>query len=316
MPLHIRKNSPMHILLAEDNEANRLLACSLLEREGHTLDFAENGQAALVHCENKKYDLILMDILMPVMDGVKALRRLRRSDGPNAITPIFALTGYSSPADQRRYRQVGFDVVLSKPLKPNILGQAWECYIKGDDTAQPDQPPEVHTEFDKIDFVDSDVIRQLLQSASAHDISFIATRFWDSTKAFIAVMQENLTSAMRGQTEALTALRRSAHGIKGSAATLGLPRLSNIAARLQNAPPNRIGALVLTLTDTVQPTAQSLEHAILKESEQLKTDFAATRSDGANALTKSSQTLPSQSKSQSRHRISTAKARPQQAQVP
>ena len=127
----------MRILLAEDHEANRILVRSLLEREGHILDFAENGMTALIRCEDKKYDLILMDILMPVMDGVKTLRKLRRSDSQNARTPVFALTAYSSPSDKRRYRQVGFDIVLTKPLRPNDLTQAWNSYLKGDINISP-----------------------------------------------------------------------------------------------------------------------------------------------------------------------------------
>ena len=306
----------MHILLAEDNEANRLLVRSLLEREGHILDFAENGLIALKRCEDKKYDLILMDILMPVMDGVKTLRRLRRSGGQNAKTPIFALTGYSSQADIRRYRQVGFDIVLSKPLEPNVLNRAWESFLKGDALIHPEPTQSRELNFDEIEFVDPATIEQLLKSASANEVRFIATRFWDSTRGFIALIRKNLTLAMRGQAEALSALRRAAHGIKGSAANLGLMRLSRITATLQNAPPDKIAALVLHLTDTIKPSAQSLEQTIMRVGAKLKTDCAAARSGDANGLTKSIQTPPSRSESQFPRKISTAEVRPRQARVP
>lgn len=306
----------MHILLAEDNEANRLLVRSLLEREGHTLEFAENGLIALIRCEDKKYDLILMDILMPVMDGVKTLRKLRRAKGLNMQTPVFALTGYSSPADKKRYRQVGFDIVLSKPLKPNVLSQAWESFLKGDAALPVEQKLESLTEFSKIALINTAMIGQLLETASTYDVSFIAGRFWDSTKAFITVMHENLSRAMQGQMDALTALRRAAHGIKGSAANLGLTRLSAIAASLQNSPPDKIGALILALTNTIEPTRKALDITILDESERLKTDFAAVHSDGADAPIRSNQILSSRLKSQSPHKKSTAEARQQQARVP
>lgn len=312
----------MDILLAEDNEANRLLVRSLLEREGHSLDFAENGLRALMRCEDKKYDLILMDILMPVMDGVKALRRLRRSGGINTQTPVFALTGYSSQGDKRRYRQVGFDVVLAKPLKSNVLSQAWESYLKGDTVIHSEHSQTYDIDFDEIDLIDSMVIYQLLQSAPANDIRFIATRFWDSAKSFTALIKKNLALAMKGHPEALSALRRAAHGIKGSAATLGLMRLSRIAATLQNAPPDKIGPLVLVLTHTITPTAQTLEQTILHEDikvrdiTKVKTDFAEAHSGGADAPIKSSQSQPLPSGLPSRHKISMEEAPRRQARAP
>ena len=107
----------MRILLADDNEANRIIAASILEREGHIVVTANNGEKALLECEGVKFDLILLDILMPKLDGIKTLRRLRRSDSRNKNTPVFALTAYSSASDQRQYRQVGFEFVLPKPLR-------------------------------------------------------------------------------------------------------------------------------------------------------------------------------------------------------
>ena len=77
----------MRILLADDNEANRIIAASILEREGHIVVTANNGEKALVECEGVKFDLILLDILMPTLDGIKTLRRLRRSDSRNKTLP-------------------------------------------------------------------------------------------------------------------------------------------------------------------------------------------------------------------------------------
>lgn len=305
----------MDILLVEDNEANRLLARSLIEREGHKLDFAENGLLALMKCDKKKYDLILMDILMPVMDGVKALRRLRRSGGRNAQTPVFALTGYSSQADKRRYRQSGFDLVLSKPLKPSVLGRAWESYIKGDIHPGAEKTEDALVSFKEIPLIDEEMIGLLLKSGSPDEIRHIATKFWESTKDFTALIRKNLALALRENPNALSSLRRAAHGIKGSAATLGVLRLSRIAARLQNAPPEKIAPLVLLLVDTMKPSGQALEQ-IIWLSDSAKTDSAAIHSAGADAQIKQDRNLPSPSISPSRHRISTARVPQQQVQVP
>jgi len=269
----------MHILLAEDNEANRILVRSLLEREGHVLDFAQNGSIALMCCEDKKYDLILMDILMPIMDGVKTLRRLRRSDNCNAHTPVFALTGYSSPTDKRHYQQAGFDLVLTKPLRPNDLAQAWNSYLKGDHNMLP---------------VPSD----------------------NSALRNMSLIHDNLSLAMRGQNEALSALRRSVHGIKGAAANLGLMRLSRVAASLQNAPPDKIGSLVISLTEAIKPSEKALEQRISQESHNSNTDSAGVHFGDANARIAPNQIPPLLSESQSPHKISTVEAPRQLAQAP
>lgn len=306
----------MHILLAEDNEANRMLVRSLLEREGHILDFAQNGSIALMCCADKKYDLILMDILMPVMDGVKTLRKLRRSVGLNAKTPVFALTAYSSQADRRRYRQVGFDLVLSKPLRPNDLTHAWNSYQKGSINITPTASDSSHQNFEDIPFLEDEIIGQLLISATSEELRVITERFWVSIRELISSIHENLTLAMRGQNEALSALRQSAHGIKGAAATIGLMRLSRVAATLQNAPPNKIAPLLLIMTETIKPSAKLLEQRIQHGSHRINTDFEAAHFDDADALTTPIQTLPSPSESQSHHRISMGEAHPRQAQVP
>lgn len=282
----------MRILLAEDNEANRILVRSLLEREGHVLDFAENGLMALRSCETKKYDLVLMDILMPVMDGVRALRKLRRSNGPNVQTPIFALTGYSSYADKRRYRQAGFDFVLTKPLRPNDLARAWNSYLKGDlnIALAPSEAPVEN--FSQVPLIEDEIIDQLLISGSREDIKRISESYWDSVRGLMTLIHENLAFAMQGQLDALGILRRSTHSIKGSSATIGLLRLSRIAASLQNAPPDKIGPLVLSLTETIMPSAQSLDDRIMQDSQTINTDSLEVHFGDANAPIRLSQSLP------------------------
>ena len=282
----------MRILLAEDNEANRILVRSLLEREGHILDFAENGLTALMCCENKKYDLILMDILMPIMDGVKTLRKLRQSNGLNVQTPIFALTGYSSPADKQRYKQAGFDLVLTKPLRPNDLALAWNSFLKGNLNIAlvPSDAPAQN--FSDIPLIEEEIIEQLLITGSCDEISRIAESFWNSVRSLMSLIHKNLAPAMRGQNEALSTLRRSVHTLKGASATIGLMRLSRIAASLQNAPPDKIGSLVLSLTETVTPSAQSLEDRITQNSQIINTDSLGVHFGDANAQRALNQSLP------------------------
>ena len=108
------------ILLVEDNEQNRYLATFLLEQAGHRVLHAPNGRAALVSAERAHPDLVLMDIQMPGVDGVEALRRLRANERTAAI-PVLAVTAQAMQGDRERFLAEGFDGYLSKPVNVREL---------------------------------------------------------------------------------------------------------------------------------------------------------------------------------------------------
>jgi CheY-like chemotaxis protein len=112
-----------HILLVEDNLTNRRLALRLLERMGHTVGVAENGRQALDILAGQRFDLILMDCQMPVMDGFEATRRLRAgSDGVrNPQVPVIAMTASAMSDDRDRCRAAGMDGFLGKPVSESEL---------------------------------------------------------------------------------------------------------------------------------------------------------------------------------------------------
>ena len=110
-----------HVLLVEDNPVNQKLAGTLLERLGLTFDLAENGRQALEAATAKTYALILMDMLMPEMDGLEATRLIRAGDGPNADTWIIALTANAMQSDQDACREAGMNDFLSKPFNREAL---------------------------------------------------------------------------------------------------------------------------------------------------------------------------------------------------
>lgn len=111
--------SPLHILVAEDNKVNQLLASKFLERLGHTFDFVENGKEALDTYVNSPsdspYDAILMDMQMPVMDGPEATRQIRsQSQRPNNV-PIIALTADVMNLNQDKYHDIALNGYITKP---------------------------------------------------------------------------------------------------------------------------------------------------------------------------------------------------------
>ncbi len=107
----------LRILLAEDNVINRALATSLLEKRGHSLFHAVNGREAVAAAAREAFDLILMDVQMPEMDGFEATRRIRESEQTTARhTPIAAMTAHAMAGDRERCLTAGMDDYISKPL--------------------------------------------------------------------------------------------------------------------------------------------------------------------------------------------------------
>jgi CheY-like chemotaxis protein len=117
------------ILLVEDDAANVLTISSYLEAKGYRLSFVENGQEALEFVQTRCPSLILMDIQMPVMDGLEAIKQIRQDLGLTEI-PIVALTALAMKGDQERCLEAGANEYLSKPLKLKYLDELVQRYLK------------------------------------------------------------------------------------------------------------------------------------------------------------------------------------------
>ncbi|MBF0193080.1 MAG: response regulator [Magnetococcales bacterium] len=114
------KISGSSILLVEDNPINQQVACELLERVGLDVDLANNGQEALDKLEDKKYDAVLMDVQMPIMDGLDATRHIRQQPKFRTL-PIIAMTAHALAEDKRKCRAAGMDEHIAKPIRPERL---------------------------------------------------------------------------------------------------------------------------------------------------------------------------------------------------
>ncbi|WP_245189110.1 ATP-binding protein [Mameliella alba] len=186
---------PRSILLVEDNEINLQLARDMLHLMGHGVSVARNGQEGVAAAEVHRFDLILMDIRMPVMDGLAATRAIREGQGPNRDAPIVALSANVLPQAKDRFIAGGMSDFLGKPLMKEELSQVIARFCS--DAAREEVPPPALTLDDPLVALKA---RYLEETHALFD--------WLSTKP-----------------EAWTEIADRAHRIAGSAAAFGHPDL-------------------------------------------------------------------------------------------
>jgi two-component system sensor histidine kinase/response regulator len=218
----------MKVLLAEDNAVNRTLAKKLLEKHGHTVLLAENGREALRALEQEAVDLVLMDLQMPLMDGLDAIAAIRSKEQGTAVhLPIVALTAHAMKGDRERCLAAGADDYLTKPIHAPALFRALEKIRTGNFT----EPPALATlpNFAAIAPSQSLDIADALQRVEGDSelLEEIAHIFADECAKTMPEIREALDRPDAHQLEQL------AHRLKGSSSNLGARLLAQAAAELE-----------------------------------------------------------------------------------
>src|SRR5260370_24989568 len=122
--------SSLRVLLAEDNLVNQRLACRLLEKRGHSVAVAANGLEAVEALGKESFDLVFMDVQMPVMDGFEATATIRKRERPGGLhLPVVALTAHAMKDDREKCLAAGMDGYLSKPIRPQELDEVLRKYL-------------------------------------------------------------------------------------------------------------------------------------------------------------------------------------------
>jgi CheY-like chemotaxis protein len=205
------------VLLAEDNLVNQEVAATMLRKRGHQVDVVENGRQAVERCRRQRYDVVLMDIQMPEMDGLQATRAIRALPGSGDL-PIVALTAHALKDERDRCLAQGMSAYVTKPFKAYELFAAAEGW--GGRAAAPapaEQPP-----------ADLEAFRREMVAAGAGDaVRGIVASFVESTPPRIAAIVE---AAAAGRA---LEVARLAHTCKSSAAQLGAQRLATLLAELE-----------------------------------------------------------------------------------
>jgi two-component system, sensor histidine kinase and response regulator len=215
----------LKILLAEDNAVNRALATALLEKRGHTVVATENGREALAALQRESFDLILMDVQMPVMDGLEAISAIRKKEqSTRAHLPIIALTAHAMKGDRERCLSAGADEYVAKPIRMSELLAAMNRVRMGKASPGPAAPPAVAAVASN----------NLAMAAALERVEGDRELFDELARLFADECPED----MRGIRQALEAgnsraIEMLAHKIKGAALSLGAPQVSEAAFDLE-----------------------------------------------------------------------------------
>jgi len=214
-----------HVLVAEDNAVNRLFLAALLDRMGHSAHFVENGLEAVQAVQEHKFDIVLMDVHMPVMDGIAATEAIRRLDAQAAALPIAALTADAYADTRARCLTAGMDDVLVKPLGLPELDALFQRRFGS--TAPPaDDARSGQGTAASMALLDPQVLARLIELMPRSE----AARLYDSLLTQAGDATERMRRALRDADT--DELRRVSHGLKGAALNLGLHALAEAAGRL------------------------------------------------------------------------------------
>ena len=217
--------TPLRVLLAEDNPINQKVAVSMLKKLGFVAEVAHNGKEALSAVERSQYDVILMDIMMPELDGIEATRRIIERIPAEQRPRIIALTANAMHGDRERCLKAGMDEYLTKPLRVDELVEVLErCHRIGGDGMRTDHEAEV--------MVTPNMLAELNEMLGGGDPDFLV----GLVNEFL-VDSESLMDRIREavRTGASSALHQGAHTLKSSASVFGAEAMAATCGELEAA---------------------------------------------------------------------------------
>ena len=248
----------LRVLLAEDNLINQKLAIALLEKEGHEVTVASDGQQAVEYFLAEPFDVVLMDLQMPVMGGLEATRKIRDFERVNGThAPIIALTAHAGAVDRERCLAAGMDEYISKPIRIGKLRDAIS-HQTGTRRRTGERPEQIQTSQTAVNWQhafetvggDQELLKDLIGVFLSEQSSMLA----------------KVNAAIEAGDSAQ--LRLSAHSLKGAAGHLGAYDVAKIAGELENAGENRkadskqVGPLIEKLHLAIKDSAKEFRRFI------------------------------------------------------
>lgn len=221
------------VLIAEDNIINQKLLLTYADRMNLKAELAENGRIALEMFDPDKFDLVLMDVAMPEMDGLEATRRIRLKWADADMPPILALTAHVMDAIEEEAAIVGIDTILSKPIPFNELKSALEVALLDrnpepfDEVSPAEDDPEETQSASILSKISAETLAEMLTLFSEENLVELAQEYVDDT---LARLEKILDAVEREDAKTIS---EQAHSIKGSSLVLGFSDISGLAKQLE-----------------------------------------------------------------------------------
>ncbi|MHC1781503.1 MAG: response regulator [Anaerolineaceae bacterium] len=228
---HMGEEHPLHILLSDDNTINQKVGLRILERLGYRADTAASGTEVLESLERQAYDVILMDVQMPEMDGMEATRIIRQKWPANRQPRIIAMTAHSLEGDRERFLESGMDDYLSKPVQFVDLVKALEKCIKI--SPVPDLQPTFAGQVSlagsngSIDWNVLDSYQEIMGEEAEIFVRDLIQSYLENTHGLFQEMNE------AREKQDVSTFHRLAHTLKSSSASLGAMRLSELCKEME-----------------------------------------------------------------------------------
>ena len=245
----VRSLAGMRVLLVEDNDINRMYAATILKKWHCEIDEAENGQIALEKLRKQDYELILMDIHMPILDGIEAARSIRTSFAkPKSEVPIIAFTANALKGDKDKYLDAGMNAYISKPFMPDELFHIMAKFYKPGENSNGPSASETITDL------------TYLRKMSSNDESFVQ----EMVNSFIEKTPEIIEQINQAnEDEDWQEVANLAHKLKPNLAFMGMDSLKNLILEIETNAKNKenieeIRDMIERLTSTVNEAIEEL----------------------------------------------------------
>ncbi len=227
----------LNILLAEDTPATQFLVTRMLSLWGHSVSAASNGEEAVKLASERRWDIILMDMQMPVMDGPQAVELIRAGGGPSADAPIIALTADAVIENRRIYLDAGCDVVATKPIDWSVLADHIATLV-GHDSPGPAQPPvpvpeapkpaaQANAEWRDLPLLNTLLLDELSAALGKDVLAALVSSTLENLRQYAAQLADLLADNDLAQAS------RLAHQIKGASSQIGAGKVAGLARLIE-----------------------------------------------------------------------------------
>ncbi len=238
------------LLLVEDNETNQEVAMGMMEPFNVDITIANNGQEALDRLEDKKFDLVLMDMQMPIMDGITATENIRKNPAYDSL-PIVAMTANAMESDVQNCKQAGMNDHIGKPIDFNILKEKLREYILGSNSTPLVTSVNVYEEEsieNNKEIIEGTNIELTMEDMPGVDTVLGISRIGGNSKKYWEILEHFVISQIEAMINLKQAMiikdietaTRTAHSLRGAAANLAATTLSDMAKEMEDSLNNNI----------------------------------------------------------------------------